>query len=402
MFSIPYLIAQLYPRKSQSELAALAEQCATMSADYDTKGWLLVKREDLSQTTTQLNLARTLWQLQFAYHGVAEEILRSLELWSDDRTIVFFDFEPETQEFYERYFAFLGFTVIGNLPAETIVKLLGTRFLVIAAAWDIPIYDNLSDYFARYTNVYGLHRDALYLAVAMEQNRTLVGESGKSQQTVAQWISGFNDFFGTSFADKVDEFSVDNVDTNRLGTDIQYVLNKILTVYYGLQAGFIWRDITDVVPAGYERGEVSQGDADEEYLKLFAQFDAPGVQEWLESFRDVVQWLWFTKKDEVYVNRLFYLLTQKADLSDDKQVEGLTDFIETVQAAGWSLGADLLYFDETDGAFHWNPDIVQALKEEVEYLEEQKKFGAAAGKAASADLGVPPADLAAGIKELTS
>ena len=141
MFSIPYLLTQLYSRRGQVELYPLVERCFSDTTDYDSKTWKTVSRADLESIEIQLNIARTLWQLQFAYHGIGEEILRSLEEWADNRTMVFIDFDEETQEFYERYIAFLGFVAIGNLSANLIVKLLGSRFLVLAAAWDVSIYD---------------------------------------------------------------------------------------------------------------------------------------------------------------------------------------------------------------------------------------------------------------------
>ncbi len=52
------------------------------------------------------------------------------------------------------------------------------------------------------------------------------------------------------------------------------------------------------------------------------------------------------------------------DLENEKQVMPMLEFIHALQTpvTGLELGGDLAYLDEKDGKFHWNKEVIDALK----------------------------------------
>ena len=398
MFSLPFIIAQLYPDKKQDELQKFVDVCVSDGREYYHRTWSRVKPDDLDEDEVKYNLIRTLYQSQQSYYGAIEEVLRSLENWSNG-ALTYGHISKEDNEFYQRYYCFLGWLNFPNIQIKRQLYLLQSRFLVMAAGWDVPIYTNVQDYFTQYAYVAGFKDDARMFYEAIERNRFNIGVEGKLVRTVGEWVDLFNKSDSRTFENRVDEYFEDNLEVDRMGTEIKEILNKIFTLYYGLKGGFIWREIKDVVPGGYEPKKKKDGkDADEYYLELLAEADEEQFSIWLRDWETVGQWFLLTRKSDDFVNRLFYIITEKANLENDEQVENLTNFIHEMQNAGWTIGADLLYFDEEKMEFEWNEELKAALKEEAEFLQA----GGSGAPEQPQKKDNKPEDLAEGIKELTS
>lgn len=397
MYSITYLIARLYPDASLEEKQRLADTCWNKGREYYDRTWSVTK-DDLSKEEVQLNLVMTLFKLQFRPSGIIQSITQSLEVWSVG-TIVFSDLSDRESAFYERYYTFLGFLHFDQLSIDQQIFLLGERLLPLACVWEVPIYANVQQYFVGTTSISLLQEHALTFATAIALNPTILSTPGRVQRTVGDWVRVFNQYEGKTPEGRVDEFMETNMEVSRLTEEEKKAVYSIVTLYYGLITGIIYKEIKgeDFLRGTQRVPPVTDKRTSDYYLELLLESDEPQFKAWLEDNGNVVEWIITTRKDNNFINHLFYIVAQRAVLEDEVQLQNLLGFLESMKNAGWSLGADLLYFDEKDGQFHWNPDMVQALKEEVEYLAEQRQ----SDKPSLDTTRGKPADLAAGIKELT-
>lgn len=395
MLSIPTILSQLYPNKKEEEIKILADRCFDIGIEFYEDTWTSVGKNNLGEEQVKMNLVKTLFQSQFGYYGAVQEILTSMQKWSEDGTILFANLSVEDQDFYQYYYTLLGYLHFENISKASQILLLGSRFLLLAIVLDVPIYTNVQNYFRKYTYVAGLREDAIIFYSAIENNNTLIGSTRK---TVSEWVVKFNNFFGLSFENRVDEFFVDNVEVSGLDDNTKLILNKIFTLYYSLKGGFIWREIEDDVPAGYERKDVVKGKSEDDYyLEKLGQANHEQIQEWLEDYKEVVDWIFLTDKSEDFMHRLFYILTQKIDTEDIEQMHLFIEFVSALQEKEWDVGGDLFYFDENTGGFHWNDEVLEILKSENDFLEKNKKE-----KSKSQGLDREQGAIAEGIKKLTS
>ena len=219
-------------------------------------------------------------------------------------------------------------------------------------------------------------RKVLKIAKEPISLETPIGEEGKLQRSVGQWLQKFNTFVGASLSTRVDDFFADNVETDQLPEDIRNILWSIVTVYWGLKGGFIWRELKGDPPPGYpiKIGGGTKG-TDEYYLSSLLEADREQIFRWLTDAEQTVRWLLLTEKSDDFINELTYILTKKVDLADEEQMAALMEFIDALHQAGWSLGADMLYFDEQAGKFEWNKEFLDALEEEVLENRTMKKKG---------------------------
>lgn len=374
MFSIPYIIAQLYPKRTIEDQQKLVDRCFELERYYEDL-WD-VEREDLANLDVQLRLARTLFDSQTDEAGIVLTIMDSLEEWSKENTLLFPDLPEEAQFFYEHYYGFIGFVHFDSLGMRHQSYLLRSRFLWLACIWDVPVYSNVQHYFEQFVSVASMKEDARMFAASVAANDMPVGTEGKTVHTIGEWIVLFNTFVGTSLDNlegKVDDFMETSVEASRLDDAVKLMLNKILTVYYSLRTGMIWREIKDEVPVGYVRKETKEKKTrDEYYLELLAQLEPERFGVWLSDWNDTLTWLIASGKDHDFMNQFFYILTQQVDLKNEKQSGNVLELVNGLQQNGWSLGKDLLVFNEKEGGFQWNQDVVNALKEEVEELKSKK------------------------------
>lgn len=366
MFSLPYIVTRLYPDKTPEKQQAIVDACEFGAKNFYIETWKDVKKEDLQNPEVQKDLLRTLYDSQNSYYGDIEEILRSLEKWSDG--LLMFDFaDKDANRFCQQWYCFIGFLHFANLERKRQLFLLTSRFVIMAAAWDIPVYANVQAYFARYASASGLEEDAEMFSTILETNDDVaIGDEGKSLYTVAEWIDFMMDISVEDADVLVDYFMETDMRVQRLEEDDKKVLYKILTLYYALKTGAIWREIDDGAEvAGFEHKTTDdKKTADEYYLQFLEEASPEQLTMWLSDWREVGLWILNSGKDLDFLNRLFYVLTQKVDLSDEKQVMPMLEFIHALQTpiTGLELGGDLAYMDEKDGTFHWNKEVLDALE----------------------------------------
>ncbi|MBT3538797.1 hypothetical protein HN481_01590 [Candidatus Parcubacteria bacterium] len=362
MLSLPILTTQLYSRRSVDDINNLARLCDKSGLEYIESSWFQVKQENLKEGKVQLNLVKTLYQSQFGYTGVIEEIMRTLEKWTDE-VLLFGFLDEELQDFYQHFYGFTGWMHFADLSFKRKMFFLDTRFLVMGCLWDVPIYANVQRHFSRHTYIKGLQDDAMLFKGAIERNQTSLGDPDKQHKTIAQWVEEFNKFDSSSFETKVDEFIENKMEVQRLEDLERDILHKILTLYYGLKGGFIYREIEDTIPAGYESKEKRDGkDIDDNYLDLLFESDQKQIQQWLESSGEAAYWMFSTKKSEHFIKKLVYILFEKIDLNNDDQIPLLLEFFMVLEEFGLEGADDLVFFDEEKGGFVWDEGKLVSLR----------------------------------------
>ncbi len=361
MFSLSYIITKLYPAKSLEEKEELIRLCDAESREYEEFMWAEVTSDQLADRNVQLNLAMTVYRSQFYYWGVVDEIMRSLGDW----TATFLDFpwlSEEDNRFYLRLYTFLGFINFHHIEQLHQLSLLGTRCLPLACLAEVPIYINVQNYFARYTYVPGMQDDAAFMANAIEKNATELGTEGKTIKSIQAWVSDFNAFFGSSLAAKVDEFMESSLTIARLDETERKILHQIVTLYYGLQGGFIWREIEgpdglmafDPEVSGVKLTSENKT-ADDYYIQVL--YEVKDITPWLEDWQSVVHWLDITGKTEDFVQKLLFVLLEKVDLNNQKQVGLTLEFLSGLKGRGVENADEILFFDEKTGKFQWDEDF---------------------------------------------
>src|SRR3989339_347632 len=231
MFSLDFILAQLYPYKKLEDLQKILDddfRDPMLYPEYDTWTWKEVKQEDLSALEVQIRLIKTLFSTQYLYDGTVQLIMDSFEKWSKSGTIVFEGVTPDGQLFLERYYCFLGWLHFAHITYARKLYLLESRFLPLAIVWDIPVYSNTQDYFAQYIYVDGLREDSTVFADAMGRNETPLGLPEKGAKTIGEWMVIFDEFEGSSIPTRVDEFMNDKMEIQRLNEDEKKILYKII------------------------------------------------------------------------------------------------------------------------------------------------------------------------------
>ncbi len=399
MMSLSYIIGTLYPRRSQEELDRMFDDAMKLLKEYDARQWNQVTRQELEDKEVQLALVKTLYQTQFNPDGVTEEIMRSIESWSDG-LIMFEDINPEDQEFWQRLYGFFGWLHFADLQTERQCFLLRSRFLLLAAAWEIPMYISVQEYFRKTTYVDGMRDAAALFASMLERNETYLFEGEKRGHKVSDWVQMFRESATAVPGNLVDTFFEDNVAVGRMPIEAKETLNKLLTLYAALGTGVIWKEITEEVPAGFEKKEKTETDmtAEDYYLQLLEEGGSEEIGRWLEDYSQIAEWIAGSGKGDDFVNQLLYILSTHVDLENDDQIENLMHFVSELAQKGWELGIDMIYFDESTGEFNWNEKMVEALKEEVEYIKQTRASRPQVGRVGEEE----PENLAEGIKDLTT
>lgn len=369
MFSIPYLITILYPQKKEEDLQAMVDKFfadSVLYPDYNSYSWVEVKKEDLNEEEVQFSLIKTLYQSQFSYEGIIDTIMGSLEEWTDGE-IIFPDFDVDTQAFLERYYGFFGWTNFRNISFERKTFLLGGRFLILAAIWDVPIYNNVQLHFGQYAYVRGMQEDCEVFSGMISRNESELGEEGKIKKTISQWVEMFKEFEEGSLEDKVNYFMSEKMEVSRLDEKTKSILYKILTLYWGIKTGFIYREIENSVPAGFERKEKRDNKSiDDNYLEILYQANPEQFEQWLGTCGETAYWMYLNKKSENFIKALIYVLFEKIDLDNDEHVVMILEFFSLLQDFGLVGAEDVLFFDESEGKFIWDEKLMFGLRPDLE------------------------------------
>ncbi len=358
MYTLPDIISTLFPNKSLEEQQGLVELCLSTS-EYDSATWQRVKREDLESEEVKLGLARTLYYSILRYSGVIDEIMFSLERWSDRESILFSGLSEEDQAFYQQYYLMAGWINFAWIGFARKLFLLDTRFLLLACASNIPIYINVQQHFARYISINGMKADAMLFAGNIARNQTPFGGSDKARQPLAWWIDMFNGFTASNIEGKVDEFLGNNMEVKRLPAEGVEILGKVLTLYYGLKGGFIWREIDYSDAGGVEEKEAVEGKTtDDYYLELLYQAKPEDYMMWLKDYKETAEWIFLTEKNAEFLRKLTLVLSEKTDLGNEEQVDSLMQFFHILSEKGLESIDEVLYFDESEGKFKWAEEFI--------------------------------------------
>ncbi|MEK7084696.1 MAG: hypothetical protein AAB932_05675, partial [Patescibacteria group bacterium] len=350
MFTVSHLIIQLYPHKTLEEQKRLADRCLRDGQEYLEKSWGDVTREQLFEEEIQLNIARTIFRLQDFPSGVAQMMLLSLEDWSAGM-LKFPDFPKETEEFYVRSYAFMGFLCFPFIGAIQQVFLLSTRLLPLACLWEAPVYGNIRRYFARMLDVKLMKQDAALFADAIEGNETVFGDPGQSSRSIQEWVRLFNEFQQAAGIQEniVDEFFVNKVEAQRLNPDEHNILIQILLLYHGLKTGRIWQELDDFLGPLEKSSQVDVKKPTEYALEVLKEWDAAAIAEWLGDHANATDWMVEQNVDRNWILQVIAILKEKMSVILDEHVEGLVGFFSDLKEKGLFDRDDIVYFDEKKG-----------------------------------------------------
>lgn len=360
MFNIPYIATRLFPDRTVDELRPFVDACVQSLDEYYSGTWNVESVFDLEKEEVQVRLVKTLYESQFAYSGVVDEIMLSFEEWTDD-LLVFDMLSKEVNEFAQRYYCFIGWLHFDSIAMSRQSFLLGSRFLTLAAVWDIPLYPSVQRHFAKYMWLEPMKEDAQFMTLSMERNQTPLGTEKRVTKTIAEWTKDFNEFFHARPSEKVTAYMANSMEVQRLDRETQNILESVLTLYYALKMGDIWRAVDDQVGGGYPRKENKDGKTrDEYYIQILYEGGNAAVVEWLQDHQDIADWLVLTQKEEDYVMKLFKVLFKHLDLNNPEQVELLVAFINDLKENGLDNIDEIVYFDEKNNSFVWNKEFFVA------------------------------------------
>ncbi len=345
-------IERLYPDKPKAEQERLALWCEENAAEYYPETWKRITSEDLDDEKVQMHLVRTLYQLQYGYYeGVVQGIAESFLLWTNG-TVIFPLMDDELQAFYQRYFAFLTFQNFRYLTAPQQSFVLGTRFLVLGMVWKLPVLDSVQLYFATYCDVDILKTDAALFAGTISRNLTVIEDADeKASKTIQQWIQTYDAFTPKDKEEKMVEFFDQVISKTTIEENVRLILRDIIVLHDLLITDAIWKNL-DYSLCTHARSERDPSfNRDEFYVHRLEQ--ANDITAWLNEYEETAAW--FQNKPETLKKRLMKVLSQKVDLSDTKKVDLLLKFLHGLNEEKWE-GA--LFFNEQDGTFHWNEELV--------------------------------------------
>jgi hypothetical protein len=358
MFTFSYIISILFADKPQAEQQRLAGLVAAKGEEYVLTTWKKVKVEDLASEQVKLNLLKVLHASQLGNRGVETEILRALEDWTEG-TILFKNLSEADNRFYQTYYCFLGFINFAWVKLTTQTFLLGTRFLLLGFVHDMPLYTLVQGYFARYHWSISSTEDAQLFSGAMSRNRTLFGEEHKLHKPIAEWIQLFDGFMGATLEDRIAEYLENSIDVKRLSEENKALLEKILTLYWGLKGGFIWREVDYVNDGGFEPSTKRENKSlVQYYVQLLSEADHEGITQWLADYQTVAEWIVATGQSDGFVTELFKTLAKKVDLQDGEQIDLVLKLAHTLKEQGLDNVDEVLFYNEKDGQFHWDKELL--------------------------------------------
>lgn len=364
MFSVPFIVARLYPHKSAEQLQPFVEACVDSVDEYYSETWDVPTVTDLEQEEVQVRLVRTLFESQFTYNGVVDDIMGSFEEWTQN--LVIFDMlEPEVNAFLQRYYCFLGWLNFKHIAMSRRSYLLGSRFFLMGAVWDVPLYTSVQEHFAQFRWLDLMRGDADVFSLAIEKNATQLGTEGRVTKKISAWVEDFNAFFHVKPSEKVPAYLENSMEVSRLDEETKTLLDRILTVYYALKMGDMWRTVTDQEGGGYEHKETKDGlERDDYYIQILYEGGPEAIAEWLQDHEDIANWLLANQKDEEFIMKLFRVLYQHVDFGNEEVVQNLVQFANELKERGLDEIDEMVFFDENNGSFKWNDEFFVAIEEQ--------------------------------------
>ncbi len=339
MYSIDELSILFLPNSLPQEQQAFALACEDKAVDYDSRSWGAVQDFELNTNQIKLNLVRTVFQVQENYDGVVNEILNSLEIWSD-QTLVFSDFSDDDQLFVERIYAFLAFAHFTYLPSVRQIFVLGSRILTLAAIWNLPIISRVERHFARFCNLEILSQDAGLFAKAIENNPTLLTET----ETVSVIVQKYRD---AGLAADPTDYLESLKKTETLDDVLAEAFWIILTLYHGLVTETIWKYINYSICL-HAKTDKAEFDPIAFYLHRLEQ--TSDLHDWIQDHEEIAEWA--KDKDTATVKNLLKIVKNK--FSAETDFEAILNLTGSLAAQGHPEAAEIFYFAEAEGKFIWS------------------------------------------------
>ncbi|PIR74225.1 MAG: hypothetical protein COU35_03615 [Candidatus Magasanikbacteria bacterium CG10_big_fil_rev_8_21_14_0_10_47_10] len=370
MFSIPYIIGKLYPEESVERKKQLSDTCLAQAVDYSGVSWQGATEEMMEDEMVQLNIIRTIELSQYnaADDGIMEGIMQSLEEWSSGQ-IVFPKRTPQTAEFLERLYPVIGYVNFSTLSTVRQSFLLGGRFLLFGCIWEVPLYAVVESAFETVAFVSTQKQMAGFMRIAMETNQQPLGTQGRGRKSIADWVRALKEFHAVRVPEKVTDYMENSLEVQRLAADDRQMLEKILTVYYALETGFIYRDIQggdSVPPPGFEKNTNGKPvDFYDAFLDKLYRLEPKRFAEWLSDYAAVARWLDLTGADDIYIRRLLFVLKEKIDVSNSEQISHVVGLFEELEKLGAKNINEVMYFDEQKGSFVWDEEFFAGMTEDV-------------------------------------
>ncbi len=353
MLSFRDTIDLFFLNKTSEQKDILANKLENEAVEYYADTWKSVTQSEMTLEKVQLNLLRTLYQLQFSYYaGIGNDILFSLEDWSED-TAGFLNLKEEDQIFYERFYTYFAFQTFDHLMLSRKVFLLGSRFVWYGFIWEIPVYESVQKNFVTTCDLETLRSEGALLVGALQGNGTKITEEGPTF-TIGEWIKKFQDFLPKIAEKKIEEF-INGPQTETLFEEDRKILLGILDLFSALQSENIWKNIENFFCIHEKNKKEKATNVYDRYLHLLKQTNSIDI--WLKDASNAAEW--FISAPVDIIKNLITILKEKVDLSNFEQVEPLSEFFHILEVQG-KVPIDVLIFDESDGEFHWNENVFKS------------------------------------------
>lgn len=355
MLTISELISIFFPLVPYYARLDLVKKCESVTVNYEVDSWSLVMYDEISLQKTQLNLIRTYYQLQYGYDGVANEVLASLERWSEG-TLIFAGLNNDENAFYQRLYTFIAFQNFEYLDVYRQIFLLSTRYLPWAILWKLPVVENVSRFFASYCELVIIKTDADLFAGAIEQNKTVIQSAlpTGSSFAIEKWVQLYKKFVPKEKQNKLAEFT-----TAHLAPVLDEValrqVSVILGLYEDLFSDSIWKKIKLSLCYHEKVGsDKIKFDADTYYLHRLSQ--TQDVLVWLKDAEEIGDWA--AGKPDSFMKKLFTVISDKVDFANGEHVKYLSLLLDEMSARGIEFAGKVIFFDEGEGKFHWNKELL--------------------------------------------
>lgn len=350
MFNVRDTLAFLYPDASYQAIEMIVFRIESGSiVSFDEQDLLRLNTKEYAKPEVQERLIQVLVEVANGGEvGRCTTVLDQLEI-NSAGTIDFEELGAQNRRFYLRYYAAAGalaFEYIGDLRQKF---LFGTFFLPLMMSYESQLYTlHVKKYFEKFYTLSLLQEARDNLVYAMEHNEAPIGV-GLEKKKIREWVSDYR---------ATDPKGVRSVSTylereqqfGGMDAFAKAILHQIIFIYHKLITGEIWRE-------GDETGkEKFKFDLEAFYLKRLK--DAPTISTWLESYEEALPWL--EKRKEQFIKNLFDILKQKINIDkDQEQMMNLLSFVSRLPPAWKKQYENMIFFDERDGAFHWNTALLK-------------------------------------------
>ncbi len=330
MLELVELITLFYPDKSLKERDQIQARCKK-GVDYDAKGWLDISFSDLKMDRVKDNLILTFYYNQNSYYGVIDEILVSLENWSNG-ILNFPELGEDDSMFYERFYGLTGFTFFPYLTPTTQIYLLGSRFLLQASIWGLPVISRVQQYFSRFCSLDILKRDAIWFAEAIKKNNTPI----EKNVTLGEWLTN------------------KTLDTVTISDPtIQEACVTIGKLYLQLLSNEIWADLDFSTCSHAKTGHPEVVNVEELYLHRLRE--TRDLSAWIQDYESIAEWC--KGRSAEFIKKILQVVKEKLPLSQYE--DNIVNFVSALGNNGFEeLAAEVILFNESTSQFEWNPELL--------------------------------------------